>query len=46
MDKKERLLQIFSKEIRSVVEGMEKDFKGLQEIRLRSQRPLLIIWND
>lgn len=46
MDKKERLLQIFSKEIRSVLEGMEKDFKGLQEIRLRIQRPLLIIWND
>lgn len=46
MEKKDELIKIFSKEIRTILEQITVDFNLVQEIRLRVQAPLLMIWNN
>jgi len=46
LDKREELIHIFSKEIRMILRRVSVDFGQVQEIRLRVQAPLLIIWNN
>ncbi|MDO4523355.1 MAG: stage III sporulation protein AA [Eubacteriales bacterium] len=45
MQKKEEFLKIFSIKLRGVIRRMNIDFERLQEIRLRVDRPLMILWN-
>lgn len=44
MDKKRELMKIFARRIRSVLEQLDIDYENLQEIRLRINGPLLIIY--
>lgn len=46
MDKKQELLKIFSKNLRQLIDGLQLDFEKLQEIHLRVNRPLLVIYNN
>lgn len=42
--RKEAILKLFSQEIRIVLDKLELDYRKLQEIRLRTLQPLLIIY--
>lgn len=44
MDRKEELVKIFPKDIRNILRRLPVDFRQVQEIRLRVQAPLLIIY--
>jgi stage III sporulation protein AA len=46
MNKKEELLKIFSLKLRTLLAKVNFDFELLQEIRLRVNGPLLIIYNN
>ncbi len=46
MNKKEELLKIFSLKLRTLIAKVNFDFELLQEIRLRVNGPLLIIYNN
>lgn len=46
MDKKEEILKIFSHNLRTIMERVEMDYKRLQEIRLRANGPLIVIYNN
>lgn len=44
MARKEQILKMFPKELRAVLEQVSLDFEGLQELRLRAERPLFLLW--
>lgn len=46
MDKREEILKIFSINLRKVISNVQIDFELLQEIRLRVNGPLIIIYNN
>ena len=46
MDKREELIKIFSKDIRTILKQVSVDFEQVQEIRLRVHAPLLMICNN
>ena len=46
MEKKDELIKIFSKGIRNVLGRLDVDFEDVQEIRLRVQAPLLVIYKN
>lgn len=46
MNKKDELLKIFSIKLRNLLAKVEFDFDMLQEIRLRSNGPLLIVYDN
>lgn len=46
MEKKDELINIFSKDIREILKGIDEDFNKVQEIRLRVSSPLIIIFNN
>ncbi len=46
MDKREELVKIFSKDIRTILKQVSVDFEQVQEIRLRIHAPLLMICNN
>lgn len=46
MDRWEAFIRIFSKDIRIILKRTAVNFKQVQELRLRVQAPLLIIWNN
>lgn len=46
MEKKDELLKIFSKEIRQLLGQVEIDFEKVQEIRLRINAPLLLVYQN
>lgn len=46
MDKKDELLKIFSIKLRTLLGKVDFDFDKLQEIRLRVDCPLLVIYNN
>lgn len=46
MDKKDELIKIFSKNIRNILGRVTEDFEDVQEIRLRVQAPLLVIYKN
>lgn len=46
MSTKEELLKIFSLKLRTVLGKLQIDFKNLQELRLRMNAPLLIIYEN
>lgn len=46
MQKKDELIKIFSKNIRAILSRVEVDFEEVQEIRLRVQGPLLMIYKN
>lgn len=46
MDKKEEVLRIFSTKIRKIFCKLDVDYQALQEIRLRINRPLLMVYKN
>lgn len=46
MDKKDEILRIFSIQLRKVFCELKLDFAQLQEVRLRINRPLMIVYNN
>ena len=46
MDKREEILKIFSINLRKVIADLTIDFELLQEIRLRVNSPLMLIYNN
>lgn len=46
MERKKELIQIFSKNIRDILECISVDFEEVQEIRLRVHGPLLLIYQN
>ncbi|MCC8060416.1 MAG: stage III sporulation protein AA [Clostridiales bacterium] len=46
MDRREELIRIFSKDIRTILRQVPVDFDQVQEIRLRVRAPLLMICNN
>lgn len=46
MKKKDELLKIFSSNIRTILSRLELDYRLLQEIRLRANSPLFIIYDN
>ena len=46
MDKKEEILRIFSIRLRKLFLELDLDFYNLQEIRLRINRPILLVYNN
>lgn len=46
MDKREEILKIFSINLRKVISNVQINFELLQEIRLRVNGPLIIIYNN
>lgn len=46
MEKRDELVKIFSKEVRNILGKVTVDFEEVQEIRLRVQAPLLIIYKN
>lgn len=46
MDKRDELIKIFSKDIRMILKQAPVDFGQVQEIRLRVQAPLLMVYNN
>lgn len=46
MEKKDELLKIFSLKLRTIISGLDIDFKGLQEVRLRINAPLILIYKN
>ena len=43
MAKKEEILKIFPRELRTILGQVPVDFKEVQEIRLRSGKPMMMI---
>lgn len=46
MEKRDELIKIFSKNIRNILGRVAVDFEDVQEIRLRVQSPLLVIFKN
>ena len=46
MNKKEDFMKIFTSQIRIILSKLQIDFEQLQEIRLRIQSPLLILYQN
>ena len=46
MERKEEILKIFPRELRSLLGQVAGDFKNVQEIRLRAGQPLMMIIGD
>lgn len=46
MDKKQELWKVFSLQLRQILGAMQIEFEHLQEIRLRVQEPLIVIYNN
>lgn len=46
MDRREELVKIFSKDIRTILKAVPVDFEQVQEIRLRVHAPLLLICSN
>ena len=46
MNTKDELLKIFSLKLRTVLGKLQLDFNNLQEIRLRINAPLLVIYDN
>lgn len=46
MDKKEELIKIFSKNIRQLLKQLQVDFDRVQEIRLRVNAPLIMVYDN
>jgi stage III sporulation protein AA len=46
MEKREEILQIFPHQLRRLLGSMQIDFEQLQEIRLRIQAPLLVVYKN
>jgi len=46
LDKRDELIKIFPKDIRVILGQVSVDFNRIQEIRLRIQAPLLMIYNN
>ncbi len=46
MDRKEEVLRIFSIKLRKMLSSLELKFDALQEIRLRVNRPLLLVYDN
>lgn len=46
MDKKEELIKIFSKNVRQILTLMQVDFDRVQEIRLRVNAPLIMVYDN
>ena len=46
MDKKEELMKIFSKDIRYLLATIPIDYEQVQEVRLRINAPLLILYKN
>lgn len=46
MNKKEDFMKIFTSQIRTILSKLQIDFEQLQEIRLRIQSPLLILYQN
>ena len=46
MDKRDELIKIFSKDIRTALKRVPVDFSQVQEIRLRVHAPLLLVYNN
>lgn len=46
MERKEQVIKIFSKEIRTILSKVPADFDQVQEIRLRVNSPLLMVLNN
>ena len=46
MDKKEELMKIFAPQLRKIVERAEVDYEDLQEIRLRVNMPMMMIYKN
>ncbi len=46
MDKRDEILKIFSINLRKVIGSVEFDYELLQEIRLRVNSPLIVIYNN
>lgn len=46
MDKRDEILKIFSLNLRRMISNLELDFEKLQEIRLRVNGPLIIIYDN
>ena len=46
MDRKEQLMKIFSAHLRKILAELPLDFDGLQEIRLRAECPLTVLYHN
>ncbi|BCN30391.1 stage III sporulation protein AA [Anaeromicropila herbilytica] len=46
MDKRDEILKIFSLNLRRVISSLELDYEKLQEIRLRVNGPLIVIYDN
>lgn len=46
MDRREEILKIFPKEIRRIFDQIQAEFAQIQEIRLRAQQPLMIVYGS
>ena len=46
MDKRDEILKIFSLNLRKVIGNVDFDYELLQEIRLRVNSPLIVIYNN
>ena len=46
MEKKDELVKIFSKHIREILKRVPVPFEEVQEIRLRVQAPLLMVYKN
>ena len=46
MERKDRLLQIFSKNIRGVLERLDVELEGMEEVRMRVGAPLFVIYRN
>lgn len=46
LNKRDELIKIFSKDIRTILRQVSVDFEQVQEIRLRIHAPLLMIYNN
>lgn len=46
MDRKIQLMKIFSVHLREILSGLSLDFDNLQEIRLRAEKPLTVLYRN
>lgn len=46
MERKDQVTRIFAKEIRRILQQIDTDFNKIQEIRLRAEAPLLLLYEN
>lgn len=46
VDKREEIVRIFSLKLRKIIADLQIDFSKLQEIRIRVNKPILIVYNN